>query len=95
MERRCVLLETRTATRAQERMKPNMATEEKESKVLDARKGKALDIALSNIEKQFGKGSVVRGQNSPLKKAARLDLLTHAIDEAVIQAHHLDRKSVV
>ena len=41
------------------------------------------------IETAAGKGSVVRGQNSPLKKAARLDLLTHAIDEAVIQAHHL------
>ncbi|HLK58479.1 MAG TPA: recombinase RecA [Chthonomonadaceae bacterium] len=39
-----------------------MATEEKESgsKVLDGKRGKALDIALSNIEKQFGKGSVVR-----------------------------------
>ena len=41
------------------------------------------------IETAAGKGSVLRGQNSPLKKAARLDLLTHAIDEAVIQAHHL------
>ena len=41
------------------------------------------------IETAAGKGSVVRGQNSPLKKAARLDLLTHAIDEAVVQAHHL------
>lgn len=41
------------------------------------------------IETAAGKGSVIRGQNSPLKKAARLELLTQAIDEAVIQAHHL------
>ena len=45
-----------------------MATEEKESKTLDAKKGKALDMALSNIEKQFGKGSVVRlGQSMRLQ----------------------------
>ena len=41
------------------------------------------------IETAAGKGSLVRAQNSPLKKAARLELLTQAIDEAVIQAHHL------
>ena len=34
-----------------------MATEKA---VIDPKKGKALDMALSNIEKQFGKGSVVR-----------------------------------
>jgi len=34
-----------------------MATEKP---VIDPKKGKALDMALSNIEKQFGKGSVVR-----------------------------------
>jgi GntR family transcriptional regulator len=41
------------------------------------------------IETAAGKGSVVRVQNSPLKKTARLELLTQAIDDAVIQAHHL------
>ena len=41
------------------------------------------------IETAAGKGSVVRANHSPLRKAARLELLTHAIDEAVIQAHRL------
>ncbi len=42
-----------------------MATEEVSK--LDAKKTKALDMALSNIEKQFGKGSVVRlGQSTRL-----------------------------
>ena len=36
--------------------------------VIDPKKGKALDMALSNIEKQFGKGSVVRlGQSMRLQ----------------------------
>ncbi len=44
-----------------------MATEEITAKPMDAKKGKALDMALSNIEKQFGKGSVVRlGQSMRL-----------------------------
>lgn len=43
-----------------------MATEEITSKI-DPKKAKALDMALSNIEKQFGKGSVVRlGQSTRL-----------------------------
>ncbi len=43
-----------------------MATEEIVSKI-DPKKSKALDMALSNIEKQFGKGSVVRlGQSTRL-----------------------------
>ncbi len=43
-----------------------MGNEETTSK-MDPKKGKALDIALSNIEKQFGKGSVVRlGQSMRL-----------------------------
>jgi recombination protein RecA len=42
-----------------------MATEKA---VIDPKKGKALDMALSNIEKQFGKGSVVRlGQSMRLQ----------------------------
>ncbi len=37
------------------------------AKGVDAKRGKALDMALSNIEKQFGKGSVVRlGQSTRL-----------------------------
>jgi recombination protein RecA len=43
-----------------------MTTEEIESKI-DPKKAKALDMALSGIEKQFGKGSVVRlGQSMRL-----------------------------
>lgn len=41
------------------------------------------------IETVAGKGSVVRENHSPLRKAARLELLAREIDEAVIQAHHL------
>jgi GntR family transcriptional regulator len=41
------------------------------------------------IETIAGKGCFVSANNSPLKKAVRLELLTHEIDEAVIQAHHL------
>jgi len=41
------------------------------------------------IETIAGKGCFVRANNSPLKKTVRLELLTHEIDEAVIQAHHL------
>ncbi len=67
--RRCVLLETRL--RAHERMRqPTMATEKAavSERTIDPKKGKALDMALSNIEKQFGKGSVVRlGQSMRLQ----------------------------
>lgn len=45
-----------------------MAVEEIESK-MDPKKGKALDMALAGIEKQFGKGSVVR-----LGQATRLNV---------------------
>lgn len=41
------------------------------------------------IETIAGKGCFVRANNSPLKKAVRVELVTHAIDEAVVQAHHL------
>jgi GntR family transcriptional regulator len=41
------------------------------------------------IETVAGKGCFVRANHSPLKKAARLELVTQAVDEAVIQAHHL------
>ena len=41
------------------------------------------------IETVAGKGCFVRENHSPLKKAARVELLTREIDEAVIQAHHL------
>ena len=46
-----------------------MATEKAGTeRTIDAKKGKALDMALSNIEKQFGKGSVVRlGQSMRLQ----------------------------
>ena len=45
-----------------------MATAEDATSKLDAKKGKALDMALSGIEKQFGKGSVVRlGQSMRLQ----------------------------
>ena len=41
------------------------------------------------IETIAGKGCFVRENNSPLRKAVRVELLTQEIDEAVIQAHHL------
>ena len=41
------------------------------------------------IETHAGKGSVVSANNSPYKKQVRLELLTQAIDDAVVQAHHL------
>jgi GntR family transcriptional regulator len=41
------------------------------------------------IETFAGKGCFLRENNSPLKKAARVEILTQDIDEAVIQAHHL------
>jgi len=41
------------------------------------------------IESIAGKGCFVRTNGSPLKKAVRMELVTHEIDAAVIQAHHL------
>lgn len=41
------------------------------------------------IETLAGKGCFVRAGSSPLRKEVRRTLLAHAIDEAVVQAHHL------
>lgn len=41
------------------------------------------------IETIAGKGCFVRANGSPYKKTVRLELLTQAVDEAVVQAHHL------
>jgi len=41
------------------------------------------------IETIAGKGCFVRANNSPFKKEVRLELLTQEIDQAVVQAHHL------
>ena len=41
------------------------------------------------IETIAGKGCFVRAGSSPFRKSVRLELLTHEIDEAVAQAHHL------
>ena len=41
------------------------------------------------IETVAGKGCFVRTNNSPFKKEVRIGLLAQEIDEAVIQAHHL------
>ena len=41
------------------------------------------------IETIPGKGCFVRANNSPFKKEVRIELLTQEIDDAVIQAHHL------
>lgn len=41
------------------------------------------------IETVAGKGCFVRAASSPLRKAARVGLLSQAIDDAVTQAHHL------
>src|SRR5688500_14723901 len=41
------------------------------------------------IETIAGKGCFVRAGRSPYKKEVRLELLAQAIDDAVVQAHHL------
>jgi len=41
------------------------------------------------IETVAGKGSVISGAGSPFKKDVRLKLLAREIDDAVVQAHHL------
>ena len=41
------------------------------------------------IETLAGKGCFVRAGASPLRKDARIRLLTGAVDEAAVQAHHL------
>src|SRR3954464_14447154 len=41
------------------------------------------------IETRAGKGCFVRANHSPFRKAVRLELLTERVDEAVVQAHHL------
>src|SRR6266699_3640248 len=41
------------------------------------------------IENFPGKGCFLKGNNSPLKKDVRRKLLIEGIDEAVVQAHHL------
>ena len=41
------------------------------------------------IETAAGKGCFVRDTGTPLKKKARMTLLAEEIDQAVVQAHHL------
>ena len=41
------------------------------------------------IETIPGKGCFITGNNSPLKKEVRRKLLTQEIDQAIVQAHHL------
>lgn len=41
------------------------------------------------IETLAGKGCFVRAAASPLRKDARVRLLAESVDEAVVQAHHL------
>jgi GntR family transcriptional regulator len=41
------------------------------------------------IETLAGKGCFVRANRSPFKKEVRVELLTREIDNAVVQAHHL------
>ncbi len=41
------------------------------------------------IETIAGKGCFLRASNSPFKKEVRLKLLAEKIDDAVVQAHHL------
>ena len=41
------------------------------------------------IETVVGKGCFVRANNSPFKKEVRRQLLADAIDDAVVQAHHM------
>lgn len=41
------------------------------------------------IETAAGKGSFISAATSPLRKDARMKLVTEEIDQAVVQAHHL------
>ena len=41
------------------------------------------------IQTSAGKGCVVRDAGTPYRKDVRLDLLRQEIDDAVVQAHHL------
>ena len=41
------------------------------------------------IETLPGKGCFIRANSSPYKKEVRLKLLAQAVDDAVVQAHHL------
>jgi len=41
------------------------------------------------IETVAGKGCFVRANDTPYKKTVRLELLTQVVDDAVVQAHHL------
>jgi GntR family transcriptional regulator len=41
------------------------------------------------IETVAGKGCFIKAQTSPFRKDVRLKLLTEEIDQAVVQAHHL------
>jgi GntR family transcriptional regulator len=41
------------------------------------------------IENIVGKGCFVRGNSSPFRKEVRRRLLAETLDEAVVQAHHL------
>lgn len=41
------------------------------------------------IESRAGKGCFVAENNSPYKSSVRQEILTEAIDHAIVQAHHL------
>ena len=41
------------------------------------------------IETAAGKGSFISANSSPLRKDARMKLVTEEMDQAVVQAHHL------
>ena len=40
------------------------------------------------VETVHGKGCFISNTNSPLKKAVRQQILTQAVDAAIVQAHH-------
>ena len=44
---------------------------------------------LGVIETQQGRGCFLKGNNSPLKKDVRRKMLIEEIDQAIVQAHHL------
>src|SRR5512147_1565626 len=41
------------------------------------------------IETITGRGCFLKESNSPLRKEVRMEMLTETVDEAVVQAHHL------
>ena len=73
------MLQNRASRRATKKMEPPMSTDRTE-----ASRTKAIDIAVGQIEKQFGKGSIMRlGQKDGLASIPRISTGSISIDYAL------------